>query len=122
MRKDNVSLSDLKWAKHGSGPALQWIDSLFIHRSYRNVRASLALLVSIVVGYLAWGELVQRPFNDTPIGSVTSGLPYPFLNNLDLAERMTFYGVNLGVAIGLLLVFAVFAALIRRFFPHPEAP
>ena len=107
---------------HGLGPALQWIDSLFIHRSYRNLRASLALLVSIVVGYLAWGELIQRPLNDTPIGSVTSGLPYPFLNDLDLAERMTFYGVNLGLAVGMLLVFTVFAVLIRRFFPRPEAP
>jgi len=107
---------------HGLGPALQWIDSLFIHRSFRRVWTSLAVLVSIVVGYLVWGELIQQPLNSTPLGDVTSGLPYPFLNNLELSERLTFYGVNLGFAVIVLLAFCALAAALRRFFPHLKVP
>lgn len=107
---------------HGLGPALQWIDSLFVHRSFRQIWTSLGVLVSIIGGYLIWGELIQRPLNDTPLGDVTSGLPYPFLNDLEFAGRLTFYGVNLGVAVVLLLVFTVVAAAIRRSVPRSEAP
>ena len=105
---------------HGLGPALQWVDSLFIHRSFRKFTTSLGVLVSIVAGYLVWGEVVLRPLTDTPVGSVTSGLPYPFLNSLELGGRLTFYGVNIGVAIVVLLVFTGLAMAIRRFVPAPK--
>ncbi|WP_045995433.1 hypothetical protein [Loktanella sp. S4079] len=110
---------------HLFGPLLQLVDSIFIHRSYRRLAAPLAWLVGVIGAYVLWTELVISPTNATPVGSVTSGLPYRFLNNLELPERMIFYASNLGIALVLLLVFAGIAWLVRRYLPAPtmtEAP
>jgi len=53
---------------------------------------------------------------------VTSGLPYPFLNNLELADRMAFYITNAVVGIVLLLLYAGIAWCFRRRFPAPVTP
>lgn len=95
---------------HAVGPALQIFDALFIARVFRRpLRAAPALLAFIGV-YLLWAELFVRRFNATPSGSVTSGLPYPFLNSMELADRLTFYATNMAMA---LLVLAAFAVLCR---------
>lgn len=107
---------------HGLGPVLQIIDTLFVHRSYRKLIAPLAWLFGVIAAYVAWAELVVGPMNDSPVGTVTSGLPYPFLNNLPFAGRAIFYGSNFAVALVLLLVFAAIAWLIRRTFPAQTAP
>lgn len=107
---------------HGLGPALQIVDTLFVHRSYRKLTAPLAWLFGVIAAYIAWAELVVGPMNDSPVGTVTSGLPYPFLNNLPLEGRAIFYGSNFAVALVLLLVFAAIAWLIRRTFPAQTAP
>ena len=107
---------------HGLGPALQIIDSIFVHRSYRTLRPAFAWLFAVIGAYVAWVELVVGPMNASPSGTVTSGLPYPFLNNLELSDRAVFYGVNFVVAIVLLLAFAGAAWLIRRTFPQQTAP
>ncbi len=99
---------------HGLGPALQVIDSLFIHRSHRRPLAATGWLVGVIALYVIWAERLVQPFNDSPIGSVTTGLPYPFLNSLELSERMVFYGSNVGIGIVLILVYAGIAWLIRR--------
>jgi hypothetical protein len=104
---------------HLFGPALQVIDTLFIHRSYRRLGPAFGWLMGVIVTYLAWAELLVRPFNDRPAGSVTSGLPYPFLNNLELADRLVFYAVNIATGIVLLLFFAGVAWIIRRSLPAP---
>ena len=106
---------------HALGPLLQWIDAVFVHRAFRRIGTCLAVLVSIIAAYLAWGEFVVGPMNDSPIGVVTSGLPYPFLNDLDLGGRMMFYGANIAVAIVVFAGFALVAFAIRRLFPRPEA-
>lgn len=103
---------------HGLGPALQIIDTLFVHRSYRKLRVSLMWLFGVIGAYVAWAELVVGPMNASPTGTVTSGLPYPFLNNLDLSGRAVFYGSNFVIAVILLLVFAGIAWVIRRTFPQ----
>ena len=41
-------------------------------------------------------------------------MPYPFLNNMTLGERGVFYATNIGLALGLLLVFAAIGWGIRR--------
>lgn len=102
---------------HGLGPALQIIDTLFVHRSYRRLRAPLIWLFGVIATYIAWAELVIGPMNNSPVGTVTSGLPYPFLNNLELSGRAVFYGSNFVIGVVLLLVFAGVAWLIRRTFP-----
>jgi len=107
---------------HGLGPALQVIDSLFIHRSHRRLKAATAWLVGVITSYILIAELVWQRVNDSPMGTVTSGLPYPFLNNLELPGRMVFYATNLGVGIALLLIYAGIAWIIRRSFPRPAGP
>ncbi|SLN34512.1 androgen-induced gene 1 family protein [Pseudooctadecabacter jejudonensis] len=105
---------------HGVGPVLQWIDATFIHRAFRRVGQSLLLLIGVIFAYVVWAEGVVGPMNDTPIGAVTSGLPYPFLNDLDLAGRAIFYGANLAVAVVVLLVFVAISFVVRRLFPRQE--
>ena len=102
---------------HGLGPALQIIDTLFVHRCYRRLRTPVIWLFGVIATYIAWAELVIGPMNNSPIGTVTSGLPYPFLNNLELSGRAVFYGSNFVIGVVLLLVFAGVAWLIRRTFP-----
>ncbi len=99
---------------HGLGPALQWGDKLFIHRRVRDFRRALSLLLVIVAAYILWVELLVRPLNDRPLGEVTSGLPYPFLNDLVFAGRAAFYGqTGVSAVLVLLLVFWL-ARLVRR--------
>jgi len=35
-------------------------------------------------------EALTGPLNNSPVGSVTNGLPYPFLINMLFAERVSF--------------------------------
>ena len=107
---------------HGLGPALQIIDTIFVHRSYRRLLPALAWLFGVIGAYVVWAEMAVGPLNDAPVGTVTSGLPYPFLNNLEFAGRSVFYGSNFAVALILLLMFAGIAWLIRRTFPQQTAP
>ncbi len=107
---------------HALGPLLQWIDAIFIHRSFRRIGPPMAWLFGIIAAYIGWSELVLMPINDTPMGTVTSGLPYPFLNNLELSGRAIFYGSNFVVAIVFLFIFAAVAWGIRRLVQRQEAP
>ncbi|WP_299727837.1 hypothetical protein [uncultured Tateyamaria sp.] len=104
----------LEYYLHGLGPALQIIDALFIGAVFRRVWRAIFPLMAIIGAYVAWAELFVQRFNERPVGSVTSGLPYPFLNNLELPERAMFYVVNAGTALGLLVVFGLLGAVIYR--------
>lgn len=104
---------------HGLGPALQIIDTLFVHRSYRRFGAALVWLIGVIAVYIAWTELVLQPLNDSPVGSVTSGLSYPFLNNLDVADRVAFYGTNFATAVVLLVIYTGICMTVRRRFRVP---
>ena len=103
---------------HGLGAVLLWIDALFINRVFRKPVKALAILLGTVITYIAWIELYVQRFNDDPVGSVTTGLPYPFLNNLEFAGRSEFYITNIVVAVVLLAVFLAVAFVIRRVFPR----
>ena len=105
---------------HLVGPLLQWIDALFIAGAFRKHRAGLLAVGALVLVYVAWAELFVGPMNTRPTGTVTSGLPYPFLNNMEPPARAVFYVINLAVALGLYGLFAGLAALIRRRF-RPRA-
>lgn len=106
---------------HGVGPALQIVDAMFVARVYRRVwRAILPLLV-IIATYVVWAELFVQRFNTKPLGSVTSGLPYPFLNSMEFSERAVFYAANAGTAMALLLVFGVIGAVLYRVL-KPQVP
>jgi len=76
---------------HLAGPLLQWIDAVFLFGAFRRVLPALGLFLVAVLAYVFWAEFFVGPFNMHPAGSVTSGLPYPFLNNMQPDERIGFY-------------------------------
>jgi hypothetical protein len=63
---------------------------------------------------VAWAELFVGPANEFPVGRVTDGLPYPFLNHMELGERMMFYGRTALMGLGLMVVLAGLAWIVRR--------
>ncbi len=121
---DNGQLGQwwLEYYLHLGGPLLQWIDVLFIHHAFRRLKASAAFLTLIIGSYVAWIEVFVGPLNSSPVGTVTSGLPYRFLNNLELTGRAQFYVANFVFAMGGLLAFAGIEWLIRRALRRPRAP
>lgn len=102
---------------HLGGPLLVWIDALFLLRAFRAPLAAIAWLVSIVGAWLLFIELAVQPLNDAPMGRVTSGLPYKFLNDMTLDARLPFYAMNIAAGLGLLAVLSLLAWAIRRLFP-----
>ncbi len=121
-RNGELGVWYLEMYLHALGPLLQIIDTIFIHRSYRRLGAALAWLFGVISAYVAWAELVLQPLNPSPTGSLTSGLPYPFLNNLELPERAVFYGSNFAIAVVILLIYAGITWGVRRLFPVPATP
>lgn len=101
---------------HAVGPVLMWIDAFLINRPFRRFIPALAILLAIAISYFLWAELVVSPLATSPVGTVTTGLPYPFLNDLELDGRIRFYAVNAGLAAGLLLVFFGIGWLVRMAF------
>lgn len=107
---------------HLVGPALQVIDAIFVHKSFRRLLPAIAWLFGVIAAFLALAELVWQPLNSAPAGTVTSGLPYPFLNNLEFADRAVFYASNFVSALVILLIYAGIAWAVRRRFPAPVTP
>ncbi|MEO1789519.1 MAG: hypothetical protein AAFR34_07425 [Pseudomonadota bacterium] len=104
----------LDYYLHLIGPVLMWVDAFFIQDAFRRPWRSLPLLLGIVALYVVWIEAFVAPFNIAPFGSVTSGLPYPFLNDLELAGRLAFYGQTTLGAMVVLAGMAGLAVVIRR--------
>jgi hypothetical protein len=59
----------------------------------------IAFNLSVCIIYCIWIEFIIAPFNLEPIGSVTNGLPYPFLNDMSLYERVVFYLISMVLGI-----------------------
>ncbi len=89
---------------HGLGPLLQWIDAFLILGVFRRPGPVVRGLFLVVLAYVGWAELVVQPTNARPLGEVTSGLPYPFLNNMGFAGRVEFYATSFVMALGLVAV------------------
>jgi hypothetical protein len=114
---DNTPVWFQEYYLHLVGPAVIIIDAIFVARSfYQPLRGALATL-SICLAYIAWAEILVGPLNNSPIGRVTSGLPYPFLNDMDIAGRAQFYGTTLATAIVFYAVCYGIAWMMRRFRP-----
>ncbi|MEL7149379.1 MAG: hypothetical protein AAGK71_01530 [Pseudomonadota bacterium] len=99
---------------HALGPALQWGDMLFLHRNIRHFIRALGILLGVVLAYVLWAELVVQHWNETPAGDVTSGLPYPFLNDLALTERVAFYAQTTVSGVVVLVIIFGLGRLLRR--------
>ena len=81
----------LEYYLHLVGPALMAIDAFAILGVFRNLRRVCFYAVTLNLAYPIWVECVVAPRNNSPFGTVTSGLPYPFLNDMQLTQRLTFY-------------------------------
>lgn len=106
---------------HALGPVLQWIDALFVFEGIRRLWKPAIGLAVLFAGYIAWIELFVSRFNDFPTGSVTSGFPYPFLNSLDFAGRVEFYGTTTVTGFVFLGLFGALAWGVRRMRGQPAA-
>lgn len=103
-----------EWYLHALGPALQWIEALFLTRAFVRPIPSALTVLGAIMAYVLWIELAVQPLNEVPGGAVTTGLPYPFLNDMPLRDRLVFYAVQAGVA---LLVLGAFQVLQRLLSP-----
>lgn len=101
---------------HALGPILQWIDALFILGAFRKPAKTAGLVGLLAMVYFLWLEWIVAPLNTEPVGRVTSGLAYRFLNNMEISERVTFYAVNGGLSVVLVGVCTGLLFLMRRVF------
>lgn len=101
---------------HLLGPLLQWIDVLFVWRGFRRMLPAAGTLLSVVVSYVFWMEVVLHPISARPVGTVTHGLPYPFLNNMTQPARLKYYATMTVVALVVMVVFRLASGLTRRVF------
>lgn len=104
----------LEYYLHGLGPLLQWIDALFLYGGFRRWWRSVPGLMLLTVAYVVWIEVFVQRFSDFPVGPVTDGLPYPFLNAMDLGARMQFYAVTAVTGLVMLAGFSAAAWGLRR--------
>jgi hypothetical protein len=86
---------------HALGPLLIIFDALFFNRSFLQIRNGALTIVGMCLLYVLWTEALTAPLNSIPKGSVTSGLPYPFLNNMVFTERLNFYATTTLTGLGL---------------------
>ena len=85
---------------HVLGPLLIILDSLFFNNSFTQIKKGLLTILGICLLYILWTEALTGPLNNTPVGAVTNGLPYPFLNNMAFAERISFYTTTILTGFG----------------------
>lgn len=99
---------------HGLGPLLQWIDAFVILGVFRRPWPVVVALFLVVLAYVGWAELVVQATNARPVGNVTSGLPYPFLNNLEFGGRARFYVTSFAMALVIVVVGWGVSRFVRR--------
>jgi len=85
---------------HALGPLLIIFDALFFNRSFLQIRNGALTIVGMCLLYVLWTEALTAPLNSIPEGSVTGGLPYPFLNNMVFTERLSFYATTTLTGLG----------------------
>ena len=100
---------------HIVGPALIVLDALLLNNSFTQVKKGVLTILAICLLYIFWSEVITGPLNETPEGSVTNGLPYPFLNNMSFSERVSFYATTIITGLGFYLAGWVLAKLKIKF-------
>lgn len=93
----------LEYYLHGLGPLLQIFDAVFIARVFQRPHRAALPVVGLVALYVCFSEFAVAPLATEPTGRVTSGLPYPYLNNMELMDRWLHYASN-GVSAVIVLV------------------
>ena len=100
---------------HVLGPLLIILDALFFNNSFTQIKNGLLTILGICLLYIFWTESLTGPLNNTPEGSVTSGLPYPFLNDMVFSKRVGFYATTILTGLGLYFVGWLFTRVKLRF-------
>ena len=75
---------------HFIGPALLFFDALVLKKTFTHFKKIVPYAIIINFGYFGWLELLVGPNSDFPVGKITSGLPYPFMNDMLLEHRLIF--------------------------------
>jgi hypothetical protein len=111
---DNTPKPYREYYLHLVGPILMWIDLFWLERGFRRLLPVLGWLAVTVLLYVGWAELLVGPLNAEPVGDATSGLPYPFLNDMEPPARATFYGTIYGTGVIFTLMFYGIGLMSRR--------
>ena len=93
---------------HLLGPLLLFVDSVLVNRSFRQFKLGIIQALILSFSYIVWTEVVTGPLNNFPVGSMSAGLPYPFLNDMVLTERFEFYGISILTGVFFYFLFWVF--------------
>ena len=72
-------------------PNTRWFDAFFIHGVFRRLKRVFLYALIMGIAYPVWAEWIIAPLNNKPAGTQTSGLPYDFLNDMVISERLIFY-------------------------------
>ena len=75
---------------HFAGPTLLFLDAFIFKKAFSNFKKIIPYAFVINFGYFAWLEILVAPNSDFPVGKITSGLPYPFMNDMLLEHRLIF--------------------------------
>ena len=73
---------------HLLGPLLLIVEGFLFTRAFKNFLNITICAAVINFGYFSWIELIVAQLNNLPRGKITNGLPYPFMNDMILTERL----------------------------------
>ena len=73
---------------HLLGPILLIVEAFLFTKAFKNFLGITIWAAVINFGYFSWIELIVAQLNDLPRGNITNGLPYPFMNDMILTERL----------------------------------
>lgn len=108
---------------HALGPILMWIDAFFIFGVFSRLKPVFLATLVLGIAYPVLCKLVLHPMNDKPVGTVTAGLRYPFLNNMEFGTRMIFYGFStLANFVFILIGWAIARGIARLKTSRPSTP
>lgn len=96
---DKIPVWHQEYYMHILGPLLLFIDAVWYNRAFRGFIKGCFATICLCLIYIIWLEVIVRPLNSVPVGDVTAGLPYPFLNDMDWGSRQSFYITTTGTGI-----------------------
>ena len=75
---------------HFAGPALLFFDAFILKKAFSDFYRITIFAFFINFGYFGWLEIFVQPNSDFPVGKITAGLPYPFMNDMPFEHRLIF--------------------------------